>query len=546
MKSHRRLRTIMKARGKRLLTASFFLSALALPWQQALASSPSVYADFNGDGYSDLATGVPGENDAIGAVQILYGGATGISSANDQMVQPYALAMTGHSFGQALASGDFNKDGYTDLAIGMPSAQIAGVSAGAVVVLPGSLNGLSIAGKAIWSQDSSGIQSPPEDEELFGHALTTGDFNGDGTDDLAIGVPQQMVNGKANAGVVHALYGSPAAGGYPGGLVAANSQYWHQDQGLLDVAQGGDLFGWVLQAGDFNGDGYDDLAVSVPGETIDGQENAGAVNVIFGFATGLTDADDKVWHQNQPGVASSAVGGEGFGRALAVADFDQDGSDDLVVGVPSEAIAGNSGAGAVHILYGTATYSRTRYCPPNQLLCAVSAHQFWHENTPEVASDAEPWEMFGRALATTDFNNDGYPDLAIGAPGSIIDGINAGAVHILYGNPQGGGLSATVVPDRYWHQGFPQFGSEAKWDDDFGGALAVGDFDDDGFADLAIAAPWENPTAVGPYHHAKGSVTIVYGMIPQYLERTQVWHQDSPSIQGTAENGDFFGRYLGN
>jgi hypothetical protein len=111
-----------------------------------------------------------------------------------------------------------------------------------------------------------------------------GDFNGDGRDDLAIGVPDEDRGNPtvSNAGGVHVLYGTAV------GLRAANNQFWAQSntQGGLESQ---DRFGAALAAGNFNGDAnngisIDDLAIGVPNEDLGNPTvfQAGAVNVLYG------------------------------------------------------------------------------------------------------------------------------------------------------------------------------------------------------------------------------------------------------------------------
>src|SRR6185503_4209975 len=101
---------------------------------------------------------------------------------------------------------------------------------------------------------------------------------------------------------------------------------------------------------DFNGDGYADLVMPAPGEKIGSDKAAGAVNVIYGGAQKLTDVGNQFWHQDVSGIAESTGKNDEFGGALAWGDFNADNYADLVVSAPGE----NSGAGAVHVIYGSA------------------------------------------------------------------------------------------------------------------------------------------------------------------------------------------------
>src|SRR5919198_518120 len=104
---------------------------------------------------------------------------------------------------------------------------------------------------------------------------------------------------------------------------------------------------------DFNGDGFADLAVGVPGEDLAGNTFAGAVNVLYGSSTGLTATGNQFWTQDSTGVAGSAETRDDFGFSLAAANFGKSSQADLAVGVPGEDLAGNTFAGAVNVLYGS-------------------------------------------------------------------------------------------------------------------------------------------------------------------------------------------------
>ena len=167
------------------------------------------------------------------------------------------------------------------------------------------------------------------------------DFNGDGFDDLAIGVPGEGVGGATLAGAVNILYGGT------GGLAGTNQLLTQGNPEPID------LFGFAVAKGDFNADGFTDLAVGAPSEDVGAAGLAGAVNVFYGSAAGLP-ATSQVRLQGNP------ENSDRFGSALDAGLFNDDDVLDLAVGAPGETVGGQLSAGAVSVFYGSAAGLPTR------------------------------------------------------------------------------------------------------------------------------------------------------------------------------------------
>ncbi len=417
--------------------------------------------DFNGDGFADLAIGVPNESigaGQTGAVNIIYGSAIGLlATATDKLWHQDSprvreINETGDHFGNALAAGDFNGDGLTDLAVGVPNEDL-GVnnSAGTMAVFYGGPGGISAVGNQNIHLDS-GLLGEGQANANFGTTLSSGDFNGDGRDDLSIGIPSFDVGFESNAGSVSVVYGSAS------GITAAGSQFWNQDStGITGGAESVDQFGSAVAAGDFNGDGRSDLAIGVEGEGLGAiGEYEGFVHVLYGTASGITATGSDAFSQSDVGGTSEI--NDFFGGALAAADFNGDGRHDLAVGARFENLGLNISAGVVHVVFGSAAG-----------INVASGIEIRQEDVG-VGEQSETEDIFGYALGTGDFNGNGKADLAMAAPGQNIGTEDdAGRVLVMYGTTSG-----ALTGGQAWDEGSPGISGGIEPGDFFGGGLDSG------------------------------------------------------------------------
>ncbi|MGH1349157.1 MAG: FG-GAP-like repeat-containing protein [Nannocystales bacterium] len=293
-------------------------------------------------------------------------------------------------------------------------------------------------------------------------AIAKGDFDGDGDEDLVVSSPQD----DCGKGVIH---------------ISSNGSVvsWTRDTpGVLGTGACYQYFGTALAVGDFDNDGYDDLAVSTPGASDTGDVRGGAVHLFYGRNTGLSTVGDQVWTQDTIGVDGVAEAYDYMGDTLEVGDFDCDGYDDLVVGVPREDLSGGANAGAVHVLYGSSAGVST-------------VDDWWHEGIAGVNGAVEPNDHFGGALAAGNFNGDtssgrACDDLAIASPGESVGSIaQAGFLYIMDGSTSGLSTSG----DQAFHQDTSGVVGSAETYDRFGEELSVVDENNDGFDDIAVLVP---------------------------------------------------------
>jgi hypothetical protein len=334
-------------------------------------------ADLDRDGYADLLVGTPGEDigsvESRGSVTVVWGGPDGLKGgASIAPPTGFGADMTYCRFGMSLATGDMNGDGAPEAGIGsacsassytgpftrtgQAASRYLERRANARGVVMGDVDGDGRAERFYLAGPTDGdIRGPvdldrgaPDAENsratwplelpfADGHAGAIGDVNGDGYGDLVTGVAgdQSHFNAPGAArkgGEIQVLHGSAQ------GITAdQRPKVFHQDTaGVPGAAEWGDWFGQSLSVGDVNGDGYADVLVGAPEETVGSRASAGTAVLLRGSATGLTTAKAAGYTQDTADVPGAVETGDRFGAGVHLADLDKDGKAETVVGAPAE------------------------------------------------------------------------------------------------------------------------------------------------------------------------------------------------------------------
>ncbi|MFF3323562.1 FG-GAP repeat protein [Streptomyces sp. NPDC002889] len=447
------------------LTAAALLTlgggaVFAAPAAQAAVPFPSIgwqqrNCDYDGNGFDDVLTGVPGAtvSGATGAgyVTVQYSSSSGLSTTKKSVLNQNTSgvpggAEAGDGFGRAVASGDLDNDGYDDAIVGIPGEDLAGLSdAGGAIVFWGSPTGLH-------GTDSTWLENPdqPRAGGNFGRAIEAARyFAPDPADPDAN--PRDSIAVLENDTLL--FFTAP-----PG----AAQQLKRADKGVRAVDMTPVETGFAprsLSHGNYNEDAWADLAIS--GVATGDQPGMGATQVLHGA----------------PSVEALGDGGafEG-GPAVVSSDFNQDGQDDLAIG---DTGFGSPIGGSVSVYLGRGDLSGLDPTPA----------QTWTQDSPGVPGRAEAGDRWGAEMSSGDTNGDGFPDLAIGAPGEDIGSVSdAGAVWALRGAP--GGLTGTGA--RSFDQNHPDIPGGAEASDRWGGQVRLIDANKDGLFGLLAAAPGEN------------------------------------------------------
>ncbi|OGR99856.1 MAG: hypothetical protein A2V88_10800 [Elusimicrobia bacterium RBG_16_66_12] len=339
-------------------------------------------ADVNGDGRDDILVGAPGASGLDdprtdqGQVYIFFG-SEDLGGVLDIAKRPQALTITGAEgfsrVGHAIASGDVNGDGTSDIVLGAP---FAGREPGTPPGGPRTELGETyvVLGGADLSEDI-GIHRNEQDFTIsggqqfgqFGGTVATGDLNADDIEDIIVGAPQSdgSGDGPEASGAVYVFFGAEGLGGRVSIVEGAEA--------VLVVGAGErDSLGFPLATGDFNGDGIEDVAMGAQrAQARDGGKNAsGVVYVMLG-------------RSDLAGVRDLAAGGEDAAiigaqaaqllpSSLAGGDLNGDGAADLVLGAgTAHGPGGRDSSGLTYVILGGPNLSTVNLAEGRQSLAIV-------------------------------------------------------------------------------------------------------------------------------------------------------------------------------
>ncbi|MFF4980716.1 VCBS repeat-containing protein [Streptomyces sp. NPDC001046] len=347
-------------------------------------SADSAYADFNGDGYDDVAVSAPmedvGSDKDGGTVAVLWGSAQGITGKG--VTIPDAAPTKHDRWGRKLAAGDFDGDGKADLAVGTTSDVIH--------VLKG---GISPTGTAVGGRSSVKAPVYASGEGTGAINLTAGDVNGDRRTDLVID-----------------------------GFEPDTDNYWRANYLLLGTSSGLSASGArqlkagpITGIGDINGDGFGDIVSGMfwnkadDGVEFPGAADGGKVWITYGAADGVGSTTGIT--QDTGNVPGSSEKNDYFGYELDLGDVNADGKQDLVIGVAGENIGSVTDTGQLVVLYGSDAGVNTS-----------SGAQSFAQSTAGVPGSDEKGDMLGLDVKLDDVTGDGRADLLAGSFENTYDG----------------------------------------------------------------------------------------------------------------------------
>lgn len=477
--------------------------------------------DVNGDGLDDLiigarqADGVGDGTNSSGDTYVVFG-KTGGGIVQLSDVAPTAGgpgtggfviygadANDGAGF-SVNGVGDINGDGLDDLIVGASFASQPQSRSGAAYVVLGKTDAgrIDLSNIELGTPNTEGfVMNGATNNDRAGTSVgTAGDFNGDGFDDFLVGAFGASNN--ARLGHTYIVFGD-------GTLPAADVDFSAIDAGtapgiMIEGISVNDRAGRASSTiGDFNGDGFDDVLIGAFYDDPNSNTNSGSAFIVYGRAGAATSNTTIELSAVQNGtggfVINGVTGNDYAGREVSgIGDFNGDGLSDIIISAENRdvdaATSVTTDEGAAYIIYGT-TAAFT-----NVELSDVEASS---NNLGFVLNGAVAGDLAGFGVTDIgDFNGDGFDDVLVGAPGNT-GGVGKG--YVVLGRAGNSGSAVELFDVEAGIGGFVLTGIAG--DDAAGRSVsAAGDVNGDGFDDLIIGAPENDPNG----GHS-GSSFVVFG-----------------------------------
>jgi hypothetical protein len=299
--------------------------------------------DVDDDGYDDMlmVDYASYSSSSVGKAYLVMGAASGLTgelSADGLATATLTQGESGDYFGynQASTGGDFNGDGYSDVVVGEYGNDADGSSYGRAYLWAGPVSGSS----AGTSADVTLTASSASGDSFFGRTTTNiGDWNGDGTDDLAIGA-YWYDGGSYDGGAVFVYFGATS---WASTVDIASADV------TIEGTETGDYLDQAHKIGDMDGDGTDDLYVGAPSYESGGSSSTGFGAIFLGVSGSTGGTFDAYSDYDHSFESDGSTSYTYAGGVAAGGDFDGNGTNDLLVGEYGY----STSTGRIHLFQGS-------------------------------------------------------------------------------------------------------------------------------------------------------------------------------------------------